>query len=114
MSQDALGQLKHLKTARARWPFPDVFGEEVVRTCLPFPKLRLNLDFIIAQGGMLGLRSWMHSNGLKYRANGTLLMPQVQGLLAMEPQFLFDVNLNPNMFSKHPWAEDREDNVHGL
>jgi len=24
MSQDALGQLKHLKTARARWPFPDV------------------------------------------------------------------------------------------
>jgi len=23
MSQDALGQLKHLKTARARWPFPD-------------------------------------------------------------------------------------------
>ena len=26
MSQDALGQLKHLKTARARWPFPDVEG----------------------------------------------------------------------------------------
>jgi len=25
MSQDALGQLKHLKTARARWPFPDVW-----------------------------------------------------------------------------------------
>ena len=25
MSQDALGQLKHLKTARARWPFPDAF-----------------------------------------------------------------------------------------
>ena len=24
MSQDALGQLKHLKTARARWPLPDV------------------------------------------------------------------------------------------
>jgi len=24
MSQNALGQLKHLKTARARWPFPDV------------------------------------------------------------------------------------------
>jgi len=24
MSQDALGQLKHLKTAKARWPFPDV------------------------------------------------------------------------------------------
>ena len=24
MSQDALGLLKHLKTARARWPFPDV------------------------------------------------------------------------------------------
>ena len=24
MSQDVLGQLKHLKTARARWPFPDV------------------------------------------------------------------------------------------
>jgi len=23
MSQDALGQLKHLKTTRARWPFPD-------------------------------------------------------------------------------------------
>ena len=23
MSWDALGQLKHLKTARARWPFPD-------------------------------------------------------------------------------------------
>ena len=23
MPQDALGQLKHLKTARARWPFPD-------------------------------------------------------------------------------------------
>jgi len=23
MSQDALGLLKHLKTARARWPFPD-------------------------------------------------------------------------------------------
>jgi len=23
MSQDALGQLKHLKMARARWPFPD-------------------------------------------------------------------------------------------
>jgi len=23
MSQDALGQLKHLKTARARWPFSD-------------------------------------------------------------------------------------------
>jgi len=23
MSQNALGQLKHLKTARARWPFPD-------------------------------------------------------------------------------------------
>jgi len=23
MSQDALGQLNHLKTARARWPFPD-------------------------------------------------------------------------------------------
>jgi len=56
----------------------------------------------------------MHSNGLKYRANGTLLMPQVQGLLAMEPQFLFDVTSNPNTFSKHPWAEDREDNVHGL
>jgi len=27
MSQDALGQLKHLKTARARWPFPDVGGQ---------------------------------------------------------------------------------------
>ena len=26
MSQDALGQLKHLKTARARWPFPDGCG----------------------------------------------------------------------------------------
>jgi len=26
MSQDALGQLKHLKTARARWPWPDVGG----------------------------------------------------------------------------------------
>jgi len=25
MSQDALGQLKHLKTARARWPFPDAW-----------------------------------------------------------------------------------------
>ena len=25
MSQDALGQLKHLKTARARWPFPDAY-----------------------------------------------------------------------------------------
>jgi len=24
MFQDALGQLKHLKTARARWPFSDV------------------------------------------------------------------------------------------
>ena len=24
MSHNALGQLKHLKTARARWPFPDV------------------------------------------------------------------------------------------
>jgi len=24
MFQDALGLLKHLKTARARWPFPDV------------------------------------------------------------------------------------------
>ena len=24
MPQDALGQLKHLKTARARWSFPDV------------------------------------------------------------------------------------------
>jgi len=23
MSQDSLGLLKHLKTARARWPFPD-------------------------------------------------------------------------------------------
>ena len=39
MSQDALGLLKHLKTARARWPFPDVcsllcmlggiFGQEI-------------------------------------------------------------------------------------
>jgi len=30
MSQDALGQLKHLKTARARWPFPDVsLGQKV-------------------------------------------------------------------------------------
>ena len=26
MPQDALGQLKHLKTARARWPFPDVMA----------------------------------------------------------------------------------------
>jgi len=26
MTQDALGQLKHLKTARARWPFPDVLA----------------------------------------------------------------------------------------
>ena len=26
MSQDALGQLKHLKTAKARWPFPDVLS----------------------------------------------------------------------------------------
>ena len=26
MSQDALGQLKHLKTARAGWPFPDVLS----------------------------------------------------------------------------------------
>ena len=26
MSQGALGQLKHLKTASARWPFPDVFS----------------------------------------------------------------------------------------
>jgi len=26
MSQDALGLLKHLKTARARWPFPDAGG----------------------------------------------------------------------------------------
>jgi len=32
MSQDALGQLKNLKTARARWPFPDVWNyfEEMV------------------------------------------------------------------------------------
>jgi len=30
MSQDALGLLKHLKTARARWPFPDVGGYVVV------------------------------------------------------------------------------------
>jgi len=27
MSQDAIGLLKHLKTARARWPFPDVVYE---------------------------------------------------------------------------------------
>ena len=36
MSQDAIGQLKHLKTARARWPFPDeplniVFGFLCIR-----------------------------------------------------------------------------------
>jgi len=30
MSQDALGQLKHLKTARARWPFPDAPSCSVV------------------------------------------------------------------------------------
>jgi len=38
MSQDALGQLKHLKTARARWPFPDVLpsahpAQAPVNTC---------------------------------------------------------------------------------
>jgi len=32
MSQDALGLLKHLKTARARWPFPDASS-----TSVPFP-----------------------------------------------------------------------------
>jgi len=38
MSQDALGQLKHLKTARARWPFPDEGGEgsgASARGCIP-------------------------------------------------------------------------------
>jgi len=29
MSQDVLGQLKHLKTARARWPFPDVCSPSI-------------------------------------------------------------------------------------
>jgi len=38
MSQDALGQLKHLKTARARWPFPDV-----VRLVCLLPGGTLNL-----------------------------------------------------------------------
>ena len=30
MSQNALGQLKHLKTARARWPFPDVVVNDFI------------------------------------------------------------------------------------
>jgi len=29
MSQGVLGQLKHLKTARARWPFPDEARESM-------------------------------------------------------------------------------------
>jgi len=47
MSQDALGQLKHLKTASARWPFPDAVDptmEEVKQVCpLEFSNLRLHL-----------------------------------------------------------------------
>jgi len=35
MSQDALGQLKHLKTARARWPFPDVAVPPVHHAFIP-------------------------------------------------------------------------------
>jgi len=31
MSQDALGQLKHLKTARSRWPFPDAFSISIIQ-----------------------------------------------------------------------------------
>jgi len=34
MSQDALGQLKHPKTARARWPFSDVIDEVTGRTAV--------------------------------------------------------------------------------
>ena len=30
MSQDALGQLKHLKTAKARWPFPDAQFRRII------------------------------------------------------------------------------------
>ena len=44
MSQDAIGQLEHLKTARARWPFPDV-GEAADEA------LVINEDIVVADIG---------------------------------------------------------------
>jgi len=56
MSQDALGQLKLLKTARARWPFPDVISRRV-----PFSPLNGFLSMVALQPGFLEMRLLVHS-----------------------------------------------------
>jgi hypothetical protein len=76
-----------------------MFGEEVAQRRPPFPESRLNLDFIVAQGAMLGLRLWTSSNGSRYGTNGTLPIPQVKESPAME--------LNGHLgWGRCPWTSE--------
>ena len=55
MSQGALGQLKHLKTARARWPFPDDSSQSSSpHSSLPCWHISLHFPWI------LGLNCHLH------------------------------------------------------
>ena len=65
-----------------------------------FPWVEAKSGLYCCLGGMLGSRSWMHSNGSRCRANSALLMLQVKKLPAMELQSLFDATSNPNMCLK--------------